>query len=426
MKKKIVVGVTLVLLTLAPLVAGTLTLEDALNAAKANNGSVKVATLVLEQNTRKTEVNAYLPSLAINLGAKATGSISDKTVSGTYTVGGISFSFNTTSLTTGETQRLSRLSANATYMSSLNTVTANVTTAYWNAVAATLNITKAQATRDQSARDLETAKAKYEGGKATTLSVQQAEVTLKSDEYALNVAKQTAETARTTLADLMGVDVEKWTFQDLPSQKTLKGLDELYRLVPATTAIQKLSVSVEQAKVTEKNNSNSYVVPSVSVTASTGLSGNLFSYKDGTTTGATIHDSTTLGVTVSIPLDHLIKSSQASVNIDTGKIATQIAQQNYANGITDLQASVRKAWVAVAQAKENITLLSEKKTLAEEQLKLSQASWEEGMLSYGDLENVKNDLTSAEISLLQQQLNYTIALYDLSAYLETAIDTLCV
>lgn len=415
MIQKHIIMVISVLIVVTSLFGSELTLSDALAAAKENNGTIKVATLQLQQSLRNTETNNYLPSLELEAGVSASGSIINGTFSSTYTVGGISWSLNTA--TASQSKALSRQTADNTYQSTLNTVSSNVTTAYWNVVAADLSLQSAKNVQVSAQSALDKTKAKFEAGKSTTLAVSQAELTESDAEYAVLVAGQTRQSALSTLSNLTGLSGD-WTFQDMPQAVIPKSVDALLAKASDTTTIKRYQLLIDSADLSKKTTTNKYVSPSVNVSASTKVGGTLYS----TTSKTSIADSTTVAVTVSLPLDHLISSSSAAVALDSADYDTKIARQNYANALASLQSSIKTAHVKLGQASSNLEKLGKHLELAQEQLTLIQDSYEAGKSSYSDYQNAMLSVENAKLSILQQKLNYTIALYDLSALVETDIN----
>lgn len=421
MTKRHTVMLLCLALVLPPLFGSELTLADAISAAKENNGTVKVATLQLQQSIRSTETNAYLPSLELEAGLSASGSIINQSFSSTYAIGGVSWSLSTSSLATSkQSKEITKQKANVTYQSTLNTVTSNVTTAYWNVVAASLSLESAQNTLQSAQQALETAKTKYEAGKASTLAVSQAEVTESDAEYAVLVAQQTLDSARTTLSNLIGTTGD-WTYEDMPDAITLATLDSLLAKLPQTNAMKSYQLAIDTANLSKKTTTATYVSPSVNVIASTKLGGTLYSTASSNPTFA---DTTSVSVTVSLPLDHYLSSSSAAVALDNAEYEVKIATQNYANALSSLRSSVTSAYASLTQATANLDKLGKHLTLAQQQLELVKASYEAGKSSYSDYQSAMLSVENAKLSILQQKLNYTIALYDLSSLLESDIATL--
>ena len=419
-RKKVILTCIGCLFTLA-LYGQELTLQQALDSAKENNGTLKVATLELQQSLRNTEVNSYLPSLTLEAGVSATGSIIDKSYSTSYSVGGLSFSFDSASTATeSEKKEINKQSANNTYQSSLNTVASNVTTAYWNTVACTLSLQSKQNTLSAAQESYATIQAKYEGGKASTLEVSQAELTVSDAQYDLQIAQQALDSAKETLQNLIGITGD-WTFDDMPQIKEPQPLALLETSELNTSTAKKLKLAIDSAKLTAKSTSASYIFPSVNVSLSNQLGGNLYSSSNSR---MGITDTSKVSVTVSVPLDYLISTSSAAVAIDDAKYAIEIAQQNYTNGISSLDSSVKEAQVTLNQTISNLDKLEKHLKLAEEQLRLTQESYNAGKSSYSELKDATNSVQSAQLSILQQKLNYTIALYDLSSLLETSVEKL--
>jgi|GEM_PF-579435 len=414
------------LTTLPPLSGAILTLDDAVTYAKANNGTLKVATLELQQSIRSTEVGRYLPSIEAYGGITTTGSIIGQSFSSSYTVGGISWTFDSSFSNTKASKQNKRDIANVTYQSKQNTITGSVTTAYWNVVAAKLAIESKQNSLDSAQRTLDSTSIKYEAGQVSRLALTQAEVTKSDAEYELSIAKQTYNTCVSTLSDLIGLKDNSWTFEDMPSTVRIASLETLQAKATSTTAIRKAQLLIDSSNIAENDVKKKYVSPSVSVSANSRLGGTIYSTKLGSNGSYSdyISDTTSVSVTVSLPLDHYMKASSASVALDTAEYDIEIAKQNYANSLTDLTSSIRNAYVSLEQSQQNIENLEKHLALAKEQLRFIQDSYEAALSSYNDYESAVVAVSNATISLLQQKLNYTIALYDLSSLLETGIDGL--
>ncbi len=412
------------------LYAESLSLSDAISAARQNNGDVKVATLTLNQTTRSNDVNDLLPSISLEVGASGTGSVIDETFTSSYSVGGISWSLDTANLSTNRKARaLSNQAANLTYQSTLSTVESNVTTAYWNVVAARLALQSKQDTLDRAQDELERIQEKYEAAQATTLSVSTAKMTVSDDKYNVQTARQTLETAIRTLSHLTGLAVTDETKMDpMPETVNLLDTETLEADLEKTITMQQKRLAVSQAQNNVDAEKASGIAPKITISASTSFSGGIYSSDSGDSSwwgdskGGDFTDSTSVGVTVSIPLDHLLKKSSTSAAIDAAKIGVSIAQQEYENQLTTLKDDVEDAIVSLSQATANLATLKQHLELAEEQLALLQESYDAGKTSYSDLQDAKDDVSDSRINILQQQLNQTIALYDLSALLNKSVD----
>lgn len=411
-----------------PLAARAVTLDEALAAARADNKEIQVATLQLAQSQRANSVNDWLPSISLQFGANASASIIDKSFSSSYTIGGISWSLNSANVKANKADRaLSNESALLTYQSKLHTIESKVTTAYWNAEAARLAWESRQLTLEKQNRELERIQAQYEAGSATTLSVSQAELSVMDARLQAQIAQQTYQSALSSLADLTYLELDETTsFQAMPEAFSLQAQETLLGRLQDTTTIKQQALAISRAWQALANQKATSSGVSVNVSAKTSFGDSIYSYrnKSGNWGFSDLADTTTLGVSVSVPLDHLMKDSSTSVAIDSAQYDIQIAELNYQKALEDLQIKVKDAITSVQQAEDNLQLLDRHLELARTQLELTQSSYEAGKSSYRDLDDAKQAVSDAELAKVQQQLNHTIALYDLATLLECPVDDL--
>lgn len=431
---------TRILLTMAgflaalPLSAERITLEEALAAARTNNGDIKVATLTLAKTQRENAVSDWLPSVSLSLGANMSGSIINDTYSASadYTLAQINWSYNpATHANNRESRSLSNESALLSYQSSLNSVESSVTTAYWNTQAAKLALQSAEDTLRQENEELETVQAKYDAGKTSSLTLSQQKLSVSDASYTVEIDRQSLDSCLRTLKNLTGLDWKTDTELDaMPEDFALKSTDQLEAGLTKTVTMQKAALSIQQAQNQLTKTKRSVVAPTVSVSAKTSLGGGIFSYtsKDDDVVwfndSKKLADSTTISASVTIPLDHFMKDSEDAASLDGASYQIQIAQQEYLNTLDDLTEKVGKAVDAIEKARQNLAKLKEHQALAEEQLSLIQQSYDAGKSSYRDLSDAKDKVTDAGLSVIQQQLNHTIALYDLAILLECPVSDL--
>jgi len=400
------------------LYAQPLPLQQALDYAKQNNSTLTVAKLELEQALRKQETNLFLPSVSLELGVNATGSLIDSTLSSSFSAGSISIDLSSANKYTRQQQSLAKAISQSTYQTTENTVADNVITAYWNCVAAELSVTNAQTTVDQALRAYNLAVEKYEGGKATTLSVNQAKLTLSDAQYELQAAQQVADSCYNTLNYMIG-QTGVWELDSMPSVSQTIPLESLLALVENTNTIKNLALAIDNAQLSQKIARNTYTSPTFSLGASIGFAGSV-----SNSTDFTINDETSLSLAVSIPLDAYLTNSAAQVALDTASMEIDIAQASYQKGLEELGESVKTAYTSLDQIKANLEKLEEHLVLANTQLDLVQAAYNASLSPYSDLKDSQDAVHSASLSILQQQLDYTLALYDLSNLLEVGLNTL--
>jgi outer membrane protein TolC len=393
------------------LFANSLTLNQALETARANNDTLKIATLSLNQTLREGEENTLLPSISFDVGLTTKASIADSSISTTYSVGSLSFKLSSANKYEKQQMALSSTVGLNTYKSTLNTVESKVSTAYWNLSAAQVSAKDSQLNVEKEQRYLENVEAKYEAGLDTTLKVNQAKLALYDAQFALQTSLQNVEKATDSLNQAMGTE-GTWELAELPSVQTLLPLENLYSLVANTSSAQALAYKVEQAKLNLKSEKNSSLSPTVSFSASTGLSGSISS------TDITFKDSTQVGVSVSVPLDSYLKNSSSQISLDSKAYGVEIAQASYEKGISELKAAVKTSYTSLQQAKANLEKLTQHQKLAQEQLSLLQKSYDAGQSSFNDLEDGTEAVRTSEFAIIRENLVYTLSFYNLLYLLE--------
>ncbi len=401
-----------------PLAAQELSLSEALFLAEENSSTAKNATLELEKQYNETQVNTYLPSLNLSVGGSASGSIMDASYSASISPSiGLSFSLSNADKYSNEQSDLLYQAAQNTYTSTMNTLASQVTSAYWNVVAAGYALEIQELDLKNKEQSLQSMKEKYEGGLATTLAVSQAELSLSNSRLSLQQKTQALASAQQSLAKLTGVTVDG-TSDELITPQELVSLDTLDNLAMGTTSIESLGLSVQSAELSYAQSKHASFSPSMSLSASTDFSGTL------STMTSQLKDNTSVSVSFSLPLDSYFPSSQAQITLENLEKSIEIANNTQQSGIEDFLSSIESAYTALEQAEATLQYLEEYKAVAENNLQLTQSAWEAGEVSYAALEEIESAVSNASLAILQQQVSYTLALYDLSHLLETDIETL--
>ncbi len=416
--KKILWIATLSLACAFPLVSQDLSLNQALDLALNNSNTAANASLTLQQKFNDTQVNTYLPSITLSLGGEATASLMNSDYSAGFSpIASVSFSLSDTDkYTRDETELLYKLAQN-TYTSTITSLQSTVVTAYWDVVAANLALEIDQLTYDSKQASLDRINEKYEGGLATTLEVSEGELALSNAKIALKQQEQTLANAKMALKNLIGQAVDQ-TSDDLISPATLQSLETLDAMAQQTSTISTLKLNVEEAKLAYAQENHTAFSPSLSFSATTSFSGSV------ETTGTAFEDNTTLSVAVSLPVDSYFTKSSTKISLENLQMDITIANNSLEDGIQNLLASVQTAYTALEQAEATLQYLEAYKVVVEKNYELTSNAYEAGEVDYSTLQDIENERSNASLAILQQQVNYTLALYDLSNLLETDVDTL--
>lgn len=417
-RRKPLLTVLLLVLT-ASLFATNLSLEQALSNSRANNGDLKVANLTLKKTLREGEENLFLPSISLNGGLTTTASIADSSLSTSYSVGSVSFTLSSADRYAKDQMALASTIGQNTYQSTVNTIESQVTNAYWKLASEQLIVQDSQITVERLQRYLQKVESQYENGLATTMQVNQARLALYDSQLSLQTAQEDVKAATDNLNLLMGTEGD-WVLEALPETKEVISLDAMLALLGHTTEAKSLAYAIDLAELNLKNEKNSSLSPTVSLQASTALSGSISS------SGISLKDSTKLAVSVSVPLDSYLKNSADQIDLDSKTYAVQIAKAKYDNGFASLRSQAKTSYTALQQAKANLEKLKEHRQLAEDQLQLVQASYEGGQSSFNELQDSIAEVQGANLSVLAQNLSYTLSLYNLAALLEVEPSSLII
>lgn len=425
MKRKSTIAFLLMIFISATLFASTISVEEAIELARKNNKQLQVERINLENSIRSASTISYLPSLSVS----STATLKDASIiDSTYTTGisptigaTVSMSISNTDFLTHYTNKLTKQSAYNSYEQTVVSIENSVRTAYYNLVSVILAVERAESNLSDNKRSYEEVEKRYEGGKASSLELAQAELALYDANLSYDYALTTEKNARTTLGYLIGehdFEVER----TLPEERELKSIDEIKGLITSSLSYQGALISVSQAEDKEKNLKASTVYPKVTVSASYKI-GNAVTgpYKTAKASSDSwsdsYYDNANVSVGVSLPLDHLLPHSTAKANLQNANSNVTKAEISAEKTLDSLNESVEKSYRSVVTALDNIEKYEKYLDIANKKLALTEAAYEGGKSTYKDLTDVKSDRFEAEIALLDQRLTYITALSSLATTL---------
>ncbi|MEA4865082.1 MAG: TolC family protein [Sphaerochaeta sp.] len=243
------------------LFATDLTLEQALQSAKATNITAQNAKIALEKQLNQANSNQYLPSINISAGSSASVSLLEQNSSAQISpTASISFSLSSTDRYTKASNSLLAKTAQTTYNSSILNLEMQVLQAYWSVAAAQLAYEQQQAATEQTRASYESIQAHYEQGLTNSLAVSQAKLAYSQSSLTLGSRKTDYETAKQELQNLVGYEFEE-TADELWDTQSLKPLADLQDLALGTSSIQLLAYQIEQAELALKKTRASSASP---------------------------------------------------------------------------------------------------------------------------------------------------------------------
>lgn len=289
----------------------------------------------------------------------------------------------------------------------LQTVIANIATAYYQSLAdrVLIEVNKQSVTTAQKA--LDAAQARYHSGQATISDLYQAKAALAQAQGTMATAEQTRLQNEGALASAAGLPVDT-RLRLAPLQTRISPKLEanvkslLQKAIAQNPNLQNAQAQVAQARATFEQTERAGL-PSISLGANQGLR-----YQQGLGRSET----NSIGVTLSVPLftgfnQHYqtaqarAKLAEAEANRDTTYQSTELAvwQGYYA---------YRGAVVAIPSARAQVENASEA-------LKAVQAQYKVGYATIQELLTAQSTLATAEVTLAQNALNAYTALAKLGA-----------
>lgn len=413
--------------------ASPLTLQEAKELALKNNKTLQIAQLDLQSSLRSAETQSLLPSFSLSTGTSFKTSVFSSSKAYSYTIPTATVSLGMTvsgsSYYEKEAHDVSKQGAQQTYSTSQNSVLTSVTTAYWNVVASQLALKTANANLESANATLASQQEAYDGGKVDSLTLYNAELSQYDAKLSAESAQTTLDSAMRSLSYLIGTE-EYQIDGTLPEAKDIKTQDEIISMIPNSLYYQSGVTAVRKAEVSKKQTFGTNVLPTIGVSTTYFMGASTKGGEIGGTYGvssyndATFTDNMAISASVSVPLDHIFTNSSAHVNLENAERSVQSANISLTKKAEDLEDSVKNAYTTITTAKENITKYQKHVDMYQTKVDLTQSAYDGGRVTFSELTTAKNALYTAEIDLLQQQLNYITSLSSLADILTVEIDEL--
>ena len=432
--KAIPVLFMLLLLALTSLAATdkpTITLQQALDAASANNIDLSIAKVKLQQTLRTQNATAstYMPTFSLTGGLTTGGSLIGGTFSGlsASATAGVSMSFNGAMITDSTTRSLAKEGANLSYQQTSNTLEDNIVSAYWNLVANDHAVAQAELSLQDAQRQLQVAQERYDNGLAPQLTVAQATLSVSQAQIQLKQYEDSRALALASFRAMTGIEETDFALEELPDtvELSLPDAQRLYQEYSSgSTTVRTLQNSVAQAQNNSETTKLSNRVPTVSVSGSWGLTGTIVNGTTTTQQNNSNKDTATVSVSVSVPLSSYISGTTQNLAIKDSEDAVTTARLQLQSGQEDLLQSIEKAAITITQQQENLRLKQQNLETAQYSYDLSEEAFEAGLLTNQELETARTSLLNARIDILSTRLNHLLSCYGLASLLEIDLQTL--
>lgn len=126
-------------------------------------------------------------------------------------------------------------------------------------------------------------------------------------------------------------------------------------------------------------------------------------------------------ITVGLSLDQLLPASQTRVQIDGYRNQLARVRNNLTQARTAAEIEVKNAIATLIKTRGSLEVRSMNVRLAERALQLAEAGYRSGTRDLLDVRSAEQDLQRAQVDRLSDQYDYTVALLDLQAALNTPV-----
>jgi len=406
------------------LFANTVTIEEAFESAKENNKSYSLA---LERYQDSVELNSTLSSLIPSLSITAsagTGMNNDLSWKGLSLSVGASASL-TLSPSTYTEKRSQQLENESSYLSFLSTeeqLKLSVVEAYLNLLLYQEAVKVSEAALNTAEDQYESILESYEYGSKSELDVLSAEDTLSKAELNHRSNLSSLSAAECTFTSLTSLNTESLILMDLEDfdYSPLEGAEVLLeeREGYVTSLLQKKN-SIKSAELEKTATVNSLFLPTISLSASYSLNGNINSTSSlSDTKGLSVQ------VSASIPLDAFIPGSSKNSQLKSAENSISYAYTTYEITYEETVQKLQEYFNSLNELSKKIIEDLKGLERAKKKLEASTLAYESGNASYDTLESAADNLASSEYSLISDRASYILKLYEIALSLSLNIDEL--
>ena len=428
-KKMCIFGLLLAIL-FSPLFAKqSLSLEQALQLAKANN--LGLASNAIDVAAAKRDVdtswNLFVPSVSLTLSNAgrgpgfnaATTSVTIAGVTADIPMGstnqglglslGVSLTLNPAVKDQLDSYNLGYQIQQVTFAQAQAEVERNVTKLYYYLLMEAENIKVQEMNLELALKQYEQVQTKFESGFASEMEVLTSQLSYEQLKTPIQQAKNQYQSNLLSLKALLGLDLaeELEVSGDIPAMVKELEVSELREYLQKSYSLTLIDLNMAQLKSSLESNKKQALMPSLSLSTSYDISAWNESYSN------TFSDSVTYSVGVRIPLDGFIPNSR-----------TQVGLAKLEDSLDKLSLQRRQALqqleLGVVSKVQNLNMLASQAELAKQSLELTEKlyimhmiQYESGYVSFLQLQEAQNNLVSAKQNILGLEYQYVSGLIDL-------------
>ena len=396
-----------------------LTIEDAVQLAKENNISVKIAGNTLDDLELKNKYswNSVSPTAALN------GNFSDNFESDTTNFslsGSVNLNLKTNLYTEINGARLNYEKGLLTYNEAVRKIELSVRKNFYNLIYQQENLALQKRSLETSRTQYLNNEEKFRNGKISELDSFTSRVNYESKKPVVESAEINFQNDLASFKQILGIPQK--------TEVSLAGsLDEILNLKEISfESLPKVNEPAPDVKAAEYNveiAKNSLLDTRFSAYAPT-VSG---SYSYGKSKNSSLDEwSTTnqISVGVSVPLDGILPWSSRAVNIKTQKNALDTAEKSLEDAKTSVAVQTESYIRKINQAVSQLDSLKSTEELANQTYQMTLAAYNYGKTDFLSLQNANDSVLSAGVNLKSQAYTLISTILDLESVLGIEFGTL--
>ncbi|MFA6844729.1 MAG: TolC family protein [Sphaerochaetaceae bacterium] len=429
MKKKLFAMVWIASLLLLPAAALSLTVEDAVSYAIANNRTLESSKLDLKMDKDAKDVswNGFLPTLQTTASLSRNNQVNPiytvPTSPSTSFVGGVTFSFNFNPalITNMRLAQEKYLAGQISYDQAKAQTTLNVKKMFYAILLQKQALELQKQTLENTKGRMEQAQDLYSQGFATELTVLQTQVSYENLKATVLKQQQSLEQQLGTFAFLLGLDENEPLdlvgaiepeFKNIDAQQALSRIGLRYDVITLQKQMDILDV---QKKAVDQQ----IWIPSVALNLS--YQPILSDITNNWGTSSNWYDGGSCSVTVAWNLTNLLPWSTGRQSIKTLEDNKKKLQLNLEMVQANARMEVKNLITSLSQSQEAIDSSERSINLAQKSYDMTLDAYQQGSKELLDVRDSENQLNQAKLSKLSEQYNYLSSLLDLEYALQTSL-----
>ncbi len=397
----------------------TLTIEDAVELAKQNNISVKIA----ENTLKNLEIQNKYSWNSVSPSATVSGSYNDDLENDSSNLsisGSVNLSLKTNLYSDIQGAKLNYKKGKLTYEQAVREIELSVRKSFYNLIYQQENLALQKQSLETSRTQYLSNEEKFRNGKISELDAYTSRVNYESKKPAVESAEITLQNDLASFKQVLGIEQKTEIKLDGTLDKILNLKEITFESLPKVENpapdVQSAEYDVKIAKNSLLDSRFTAYSPSVTGSYSYGKSKNS-ELDDWNTTNS-------LSVGVSLPLDGILPWSTRVVNIKEKKNSLDTAEKSLENAKTSVavqtESYIRKINLAVKQ----LDTLKATEDLAKKTYDMTQTAYNYGKTDLLSLQNANDSVLSAGVSLKNQAYTLISTMLDLEYVLGLDFGTL--